>query len=891
MSLKSGPNQRRPRQMNSAKSATSRSVRKGLTKDRPGKLDRSDDVKKTRVDQSKVGRGNSKPAARVKRDVKLNEEQDDASTPWIVRRIVPSNKQSAKTYGKCKFEPCTNIVDCKYKHACGFLGCKNVAQQTTKYCLDHSLIKRISPPELPCQKPKFAAAVAESIQSAKEELLGSVDAALQLWKDDIVAGDLEVEAKAYMPPREPPATEPEATLPSVDALDEDYDFEQLISSTKVECQPWDKFRDLVYAHYATSKSLDSADVAAKSRYPVWMNKAGIEVDDRSYRKALEIVSEISCENWNPFNTWKFYWARLKLNTISWIGANKLAWLAILLSYVLLWFAKPKLFYSILFVAITQLVRYYWSTRIVDELTVTKLEHLGDWCTEGSIVLETLYKIDKNWLKLPRFITDRWKCERRDYLVGFTIAEGRVWCPRNCFHNQYRCMVKRQLLPVIDPVPYLLGNEKFLVTRQEAWTRNLKVFTNLFPCPELRYSGDHARMFETFILKYPLRMRDALRKQYNENRNGLYFVNSNSKNFVKVEFLPVKKAEKMDPRAISGKNFDYLVESAPEYYCLQKQLCKEVWNDPQELFDNRSKFIYTGGMTPDQIGLLVSLYETIGWHFSEGDFSRYDGHNEVEALQAEFDWYKLSHETKELLLRQLKTNGAFNSGIKVHHVGKVCSGVINTSLGNTIRGFMLFAGFFDTIGYQDYVVIQLGDDNIVITKDRLELAPLVDWATICGHKLEINNIDDVDKLQFCSSYFWQVQPGLRVLGPKPERVLAKTFISTDPNLRKDQLGSYVTQIAQGFKNYFWIPVLGEFCQKILDAKLTERTVKVKNNEFSIRLKEPIPVDKSLVRAQFYKLYGFAADAIDFTNWKPSLGTSLQHELLDAMLTAGDFKESL
>lgn len=675
-------------------------------------------------------------------------------------------------------------------------------------------------------------------------------------------------------------------------------FDEIIEAHKNRMDPaWAKFKDMVYAHYATAKTIESADLSAKARYPIWMTKAGIKHEDDEMRKCLEIIAEISNEDWSPFGTWKHTWMRFKLKFIRWLCAKW--WIAFLpliltvLAVSLMGTKKQMAFALVVLSAGYKFIKDYIKKQ--NMIVTTDIPQDGiieDWCTFENDANFEVFKDRKegdNELKIAEFLPNQKNlCQCRQYLVGFTTAYYSIYIPRNCIHNHVRCMVNRQLLPPIKfEGVYLTLDGLTLTTRSMIWNYCLLQLNARFPCPNYLDGTTREEMLETFLKKYPLALRDRYRKVASEMSDGLHVLNADSKNFVKVEVLPKKLIHKMDPRCISGKHEDYLVESAPEYYFMQKKLCQEFWKDVESIINSGTKYIYTGGMDALQIGLIVSYFESIGWFACEGDFSRYDGHTEAEALAAEFNWYNLTSDTKQALAKQLQTKGRFDSGISVKHKGKVCSGVINTSLGNTVRGFMLFAGYFASIQNEDYAIVQLGDDNMVFTKNKLDLTGLVRFATLCGHKLEIIHRDNYDDLGFCSGYFFRIQPNVRVLTPKVGRVIGKTFVSTDPNMRHDQLGSYVTQIAKGFEMYSWLPVLGEFCQKILESDLSERRYKIKENPYKWTLRNQLTVDMHLVREQFYHIYGFNSDDLSFKDWEPKLGTMLHHPLLTSMLETDGF----
>jgi hypothetical protein len=151
-------------------------------------------------------------------------------------------------------------------------------------------------------------------------------------------------------------------------------------------------------------------------------------------------------------------------------------------------------------------------------------------------------------------------------------------------------------------------------------------------------------------------------------------------------------------------------------------------------------------------------------------------------------------------------------------------------------------------------------------------------------------DAYDRLTFCSALFWDIG-GSRVLGPKPFRQLAKTFVPTNftRKLRPSQVAevsdllmAHAAGVALGFKHYKWVPVLGEVCQEILSrwapAKVSE------DNPYRILLNKPVEVDRASVLRHFENRYGLHPNAVLelFPDGWASSPCSLTHPLLDVCL---------
>ncbi len=514
------------------------------------------------------------------------------------------------------------------------------------------------------------------------------------------------------------------------------------------------------------------------------------------------------------------------------------------------------------------------------IATEKCDYLSDWCCDTFEHKE----IDEG---ATLHIPNDTKCNPTQYAVGFTIAPNDVWIPRGCTHNEVRALAHRQLLPAI-------GHPEQRAKFWQAACNALK--ETLIPIEDEK--RDHASEFENFLLKYPMNRRNAIRRAYEIINNTYHIRNSNAKMFVKIEWLVGKIPEKRDPRAISGHEDEFLAESAPEYYMWTKAMIRHYWCD--EFTALQQNFIYTGGMNAVQIGALFSHYVSLGWHVLEGDYSRYDGHTEYEALEAEFGYYEnsLSSETLDTLRCKLGTTGRSASGVVYSHKGKMCSGLINTSFGNTLRGFMIVAGYCKKYGIpvRFVVVIQLGDDNLIFVKDleQFNLDRFIRYCSYMGHSIEIVHRPDPDFTEYCSMRFWNVGGGRYVLGPKPARVLAKTFICHDKSLTTVDMPAYCKQIALGFKAYEWVPVLGGFIHKLtgLDVSVSQNVTRAvnkatKDNQYKVNMcsvgLSEVEIDTDSVYTQFEKIYGFDPKPLEGSIEEHTIefGFSIKNELLREM----------
>jgi hypothetical protein len=637
------------------------------------------------------------------------------------------------------------------------------------------------------------------------------------------------------------------------------------------------------AHFLTAGYSDKALQSATSKMLLWLSRSGVNDTNLSV-KHVDMASNII---WNAFasrasiGSW---WQRLRLQVYDWcmsrctpknflltVSAVSVA-TSVALSYLSV--IRPKTFVGITVASLTVGTIGVYKNR--PKLTISKCEKLSDYCTRTSTVDVPIAAGADVTLSANS------KCAKSVFHVGLTTAPSAIWIPRLCSHNELNALINRQLLPA-------LGTP---TVRRNLWQQGKSQLLNDLPPMASQDIKTPEEVFEFFLSKYPLNRRDNIRRAYIKKGQSFLAPECISKCFVKREWLVGKKLEKRNPRLISSKSDDYLSETGPDYYLFQKEMCKHYWN---EISCFNQKYIYTGGMTGDQIGALFAHHVlSKGWEVIEGDYSRYDGHNEEEAIEAEMDYYSpvLNADVLTHMRLQLRTNGSTSCGHRFKCVGKVASGVINTSFGNTLRGFMILASYERAYGYKDWAVMQLGDDNVIFAKDieAFNLPRLVEFAAAMGHKLEAIHRPDPDFAEYCSQRFWRIGDTY-VLGPKPGRVLAKTFVCHDASLSAEDMPEYCRGVAVGFQHYTWVPVLSKIVEKMLSmparkqsANVREALNRMQNEQFhKINLRTELDVDLSSVYTQFAKIYDFDARDLerDLEGWDCEFGVSIHHELLDKL----------
>lgn len=465
-----------------------------------------------------------------------------------------------------------------------------------------------------------------------------------------------------------------------------------------------------------------------------------------------------------------------------------------------------------------------------------------------------------------------RCIEHVSTVCFTTARGWIWRPNGCVHNLSNGLLNRQLLPAI-------GDAEI---RQRVWNEAMLILADALILPQL--SSEHVKeAFYRFITRgrYSLARQRQLIDALDRLHHGV-MPQFRIRAFTKTDEILMAKVTKV-PRVISPPGDEYLVATAPLYSQWQKLSTETLW--PNAYIAAQQRFIYTGCMTPDQSGELVSLMEQKGYWVCEGDFSRYDGHTEKEAILAEVRFYTqyLPPDVVYFLSLQVKSRGYSIYGHSYAVSGKVSSGVINTSFGNTLRNFMMAAHFMHKY-YPDmiYHIVALGDDNMLFTEGPIDGKLYTRNCADFGHKLvcKTRGPADYDLLEYCSGYFWATTP--RTLGPKLGRAFAKNFVATK-RITKHVL-AHAQSVALGLKYYRFLPGLRRVLQSLLVGCKAKHKIKVDNNPYKLRLRVDVEFDFDKICVQFERIYGFDAMIFDELcagiEWK-KMGIAYSHWTFDRL----------
>jgi len=498
------------------------------------------------------------------------------------------------------------------------------------------------------------------------------------------------------------------------------------------------------------------------------------------------------------------------------------------------------------------------------------------------------------------------CEPAFYRVGISIGSIGVTIPRGkCSHNEITFLATRQCTPPLyqsDP-RWLMGDRNLRRSiRQEYGDACLRAFYLLneklsLPSFPMILELD---ALEWFLSSKPLKYRERILKGWENKQKCWKQVEYDSvvgRAFGKVEAMCGKERDDVQMRCVTSMTDEYLAESGPIYQYWCKQVLKHLYPDFQTMI--QQPVIIVTGMDPKDVGDVVTHFEKEGYFVAQGDHSRFDGHCEEEMIDAEYWFYEQQGCFPEWhlgLMRAQKCTRGVTKTFAYSHKGKVASGKINTSFGDSLINASMWVSFAHEMGIKDSVIMVCGDDHVVFTRDYFPAEDYNKWCRAMGHKnafewlLEIKKNfhmpirADYDDLTFCSSWFMKYNEfGDRVTMPLIGKLLMKTFIPIKPLPDGKTMLEHCVEVAVGLGFYDWVPVLGAFLQVLRKGK----KVKPKHEEYQFRMKHDMidEIDHQVVAIEFAKRYGFDGsqlhEAILRLQLPEGLGVDIKHPLLDRM----------
>jgi hypothetical protein len=286
-----------------------------------------------------------------------------------------------------------------------------------------------------------------------------------------------------------------------------------------------------------------------------------------------------------------------------------------------------------------------------------------------------------------------------------------------------------------------------------------------------------------------------------------------KAFLKIEKL--NKSGPFDPRLIQGTDLSYQVLTGPNVYAVSKHVSKYWMNI--ELPVN-----YAAGFSAEELGEWFGKCNELGFNFSlEIDVSRFDAAIGVEALEFEFDVYRrlrMDAETLTCLRAQYKTTGWTKDGIRYWCKGTRKSGTNNTAIGNSLINAAVVIALcnYVNIGLM-YRSLVMGDDMILMTtkENLIKLLNIVNmFYEGLGFSIKINSSLNGRQAEFCNGLFWP-SGGKYYFGPKPGRLLGKTFYMLKNTIGRDPVG-LVKGICLSLEYVCsYVPILRELIQHLLN----------------------------------------------------------------------------
>ena len=425
-------------------------------------------------------------------------------------------------------------------------------------------------------------------------------------------------------------------------------------------------------------------------------------------------------------------------------------------------------------------------------------------------------------------------------------------------------------------------------------------------------------FEEWVKRFPSGTRSELVKAKQDLDNGLIPPRVfDYKAFLKRERLPLSYLGKelSTPRIIQGLGFHARVITGPWFAAYSDRVKEAMRISPERLLCTGM------GATSESVGgwLRNALDVVRDPVILAVDQSKWDAHLHPEFLAARVPLYEALGAPKPLLefcKRRITAVGRTMNGVSYGTVGTVHSGDGDTSAGNNVdHGMMwlrLLARGADAIDHDerrrrgdDYVgaplkkdelyqiemkvetglattgeqgryesyrnsavmrngqqfrILVMGDDGVIV----LSRALLVELGGQDGIRNYFRQLGftltssetTVENLEFCSGLFYPVN-GTYIYGPKPGRVLAKTFW-TQVDLNPAKTKQWLRGVVKGLmSDCTHIPLMGPWLHHLLPHN-TE-SCEFQQEERRIRSATQVPPDRSTIEFTMAR-YGISEDDI-------------------------------
>lgn len=377
------------------------------------------------------------------------------------------------------------------------------------------------------------------------------------------------------------------------------------------------------------------------------------------------------------------------------------------------------------------------------------------------------------------------------IIQETMAPTKVQVPKEVF-----CYAKHKLYPDFEPFVAAITPRNELVALHNrqckpklsfvegSWKAAYsKVKGHLFP-KDFFYPGPYS--FEEY-LKLPqitgAKLKEAIRAIEKFRQVGLTVVDYLYSGFVKLEVTILnpylKRPNSFDVRQILfRKGVAKLIVAL--WVGRVSKMATKTYKYPY------SKFVYSGGMTPIELGRYFKWAISKFKYCTETDFTRWDASLGTEALDIEYEYLVSVIHTnysskfdetyqsfKDLLRSQQQTKGYTKwYSFKVNGTRK--SGDPNTSVGNSVLNFIANGSYLETLNC-DYSVLVMGDDVLLFSEKPVEPQAYEEHCLSLGLEPKPIYHTDILKASFCSGHFWPAYVDGEetfVFGVKPHRLFGK-----------------------------------------------------------------------------------------------------------------------
>lgn len=475
--------------------------------------------------------------------------------------------------------------------------------------------------------------------------------------------------------------------------------------------------------------------------------------------------------------------------------------------------------------------------------------------------------------------------------------------RSCVHNELIAVVARGCLD--RPVP-----------QPGVWEEMVTVLQDILPPTESRYYRNgrlHAPLFNIWVARFPPKRRQELINAKSQLANGMRWLDL-VKAFVKREkqlkSYPESTntqhlaVEQFAPRIISGRTPMFQVVTGPITYSMTKQIAW-MWNQDVshgvEMEPNdprpRTCIIYTSGLNAEDLGssfeFHLSRLSNIGEiMFKEEDQSRFDAHCGIEAVALILLPYK-THNAPPKAIEPL-TRLAFTKGVTQHGIHYSIEATVKSGDGNTSSGDSTTVGTAKEaqrrkarIPKEHIVTWNTGDDVLSIylmTYDKV-YTPIVDdhWRDL-GFSAKIHTFTSAYDAEYCSGRFWPTHDGI-VFGPKPGRILSKTFHSMIEY--NEHMGRrWLLTVAKGLhRDTHFLPIVRTVIEITLQLMSGMKEIVIREEEkiHAMRFHEPC-VETYLMYDHLYGLSKTMCDEVEDYLRKEvrSLPCTVNHEYINMIL---------